>query len=105
MATKREWHCGWIPRTEWVEPCALPPTLGNAHGSVSLVVEGLPQVCPGYLARLPAVVEASKGHAAMRHGELSTVFPDLPNAVVEGALEVESSFSAFSSAQLKAVKR
>jgi hypothetical protein len=80
--------------------------MGNAYHSVPLTIKLSPSesvvVCPGYLARLPGVVDASKAHAAMKHGELSTVFPDPANSVVEGALEVADSFSLHHSAMLRA---
>jgi hypothetical protein len=82
--------------------------LGNAYHTVPLTIKlsktESVQVCPGYLVRLPAVVEAAKAHAAFRVGELSTVFPNPGNAVVEGALEVGASFSAYDSAMIRAAR-
>jgi hypothetical protein len=53
---------------------------------------------------MQAVVDASRAHAAMKFGELSTVYPDPANSVVEGALEIAASFGAYEVAMVRAAR-
>jgi hypothetical protein len=102
VATKRQQHCGYLPREEWAEPCCLPPRFatGAPPTEIRLSATEAVTICPGYLVRLPAVVEAAQGYLALTYGELSTVFPRPSHAVVEGALEVGAARTRHEAAEL-----
>jgi hypothetical protein len=84
-------HCGFLPQETW-RPCELPPVMGARGHEVDLHELG---VCPGWLTRQPAVLEATQACAVLRHGELRTFFPDEQNALLEGAMLAQQSFSLY----------
>jgi len=97
-------HCGWLPRedwTPWVKPedRGIPPALGPVRYEAD--------VCPGWLVRQAAVVEASEAHAAFDKGAMEAFYPpDLtPNNVYEGVKAMSRSCNAFHVWQLKEAQR
>lgn len=89
---RREMHCGFLARAVWVgpKPRHIPPMVGGA----SYDTYGA-DVCPGWLVRQPLIEDISKAHRASEKGELATFFPDPPNVIVEGVLELGRAFDAF----------
>lgn len=95
--TRRGLHCGLLPERDWTDG-GMPKSLGTAGYKADVDQRG---PCPGHLGRLPGVIESAQGYAAFKVGELSQVFPDPDQAVVEGVLALQSAFSRYESAQLK----
>lgn len=52
-------------------------------------------ICPGVYVRQPAVAQAAEAQAAFDKGELTTYFPRTPNAILEGAMLMESARGEF----------
>lgn len=97
LETRESWHCGYLPEESW-RPCELPPQLGADGDPVKLHEIG---VCPGYLVRLPAVVECAQAGAALEKGELSTFFPGQQAALLEGAMLSVQAFNLYEIGRVK----
>lgn len=82
--------------SEWSEPCELPRKIGSTKYELN--------VCPGWLVRQPAVIEAAQAYAAFDKGEMSTFFPEPSNALLEGVLVASQSFNAYHCERLKEKK-
>jgi hypothetical protein len=68
---RRRWHCGWLPRAEW---------LGSGwQGQEGMRVGGAldveATVCPGYSTANPRVHDAALAHVWRESGSMSIVFP------------------------------
>lgn len=59
--SKRLWHCGWIPSSQWIDEPMRPFAEVGAT------------VCPGYSTSLPVVIEASRLLSWRRDGELRSL--------------------------------
>jgi hypothetical protein len=121
---RRSWRCGYLDRDEWTEPCMLPRPIAGPHkgrfalGSIDDPIllelpldendpDGPAEVpcCPGYLVGLTTVREAGLAAMALKHGELSTYFPDGENAVLDAASAMLASWNAFEAAETKRAAR
>lgn len=52
-------------------------------------------ICPGFLTRMPAVIEAVQASVALKHGELRTFFPNSEAAILEGAMLAQQAFNLY----------
>lgn len=86
-----------MPSDEWL-PYEGPPVLGSRTSPID--VAELP-CCPGYLARMPSVIECMQATAALQHGELGTLFPNAPAAILDGAIAGIQSMNLYEAEQLK----
>jgi hypothetical protein len=89
---RRSWHCGWMPESEWTQ-CQLPARIGDEVYDL--------EVCPGWLVRQDAVAEGSRAYAAFDKGELSTLFPEPTNALLEATEAASQSFNKYQSYKLR----
>ena len=60
-----------------------------------------PGVCPGFMGRGVAIAQAAEACVSLEKGELSTYYPRKPNAILEGALFMDSARASYSSWRLK----
>jgi len=95
-------HCGWMPREEWAvwrtpQERGLPPAIGPVTYDLD--------VCPGWLVRQPAVVEAAQAHAAYDKGSMETFFPEAASSLLEGVQAMSQSLNRFQSWKLKESRR
>lgn len=77
-------HCGYMDRADWLDPPELPDTIDGSGVPVREL-----GICPGWLVRLPTVIDAFKARMAMDKGELSTFYPNADNAFLENAMDAE----------------
>jgi len=93
-------HCGWIPEEEWEpwrkpEDRAIPTQIGPSPYRLN--------VCPGWVVRQPAVVEAAQAYGPYEKGAMAAYYPPdvTANNVYEGAQAVAHSFNKFQNWKLK----
>lgn len=78
MATRRAWHCGWLPREEWA---------GIAYGGMAKIGDAdLTElaICPGWLVRQPRITEIARAHWALEKGALKAYCPTKDKALLDG---------------------
>jgi hypothetical protein len=89
-----------MDKAEWpasMDP-SLPEFMGPASNPVNVREIG---VCPGYLVRLPAVIECVQARSALEHGALAQYVPGNEAAALDGAMLASSSFNAYEIEQIK----
>jgi hypothetical protein len=99
--TRRCQHCGHLDPSRWAPGPA--PVLAEGL-DLNLDEHGQPVtswVCPGYLARLPAVIEGGHATMAFRSGELSTFYPDPPAPLIDAVSILSSAFNQYEADQIK----
>jgi len=94
-------RCGWLPSEEW-EPWdeknpAVPPIVGDVPYPL--------RVCPGWVVRQPAVVEACQAHASFKQGCFESFHPSAANSLCEAVLVVEQSFNRYEAYRIKERER
>jgi hypothetical protein len=78
-------HCGYIPREQW------PP----GRGEVPVSFAGAPyqsDLCPGWVVRQPAVIEAAQAYAALEAGVLDRFDPLGLRVVTQAAMAAKRAF-------------
>lgn len=78
-------------------PADLPETIGGQPYDLD--------VCPGWVARQPGVVEVMQAYTPFDKGALGVFFPDPPNHLLEGVLAAKQAFSRYESESLKKKNR
>lgn len=99
---RRAWHCGWMAQSEWLEPCELPPMVGESTAMTAVDPAG---PCPGWIVRQPAVLDGARATMALRQSELRTFFPGEQHAVIEAAEAGLQAFNAYEAARLKRTRQ
>lgn len=97
-ATKCGMHCGWIDRSEWTEEMQIGELWGCP---VRLADVG---ICPGWLARQPAVEEAKLATYAFEKGSLAEVFPRQENTVVDAAIIGSTAWKQYEAHEMKRMR-
>ena len=83
---RQSMHCGYLPEESWTPGReGLPPAIGHEPYTLD--------VCPGWLMRQPAVIEAAQGRAALKHGVLTVFHPDPPAVFLEAVRAMDSAFN------------
>jgi hypothetical protein len=100
--TRAAYHCGFMDREDWRgDKPDLPAFIGfpeDPQGRVSL--EGI-EVCPGWIVRQPAIVEAGHSAGALEKGQLGLYYPKAENVILEAAMEFVAAQNNFESAQMR----
>lgn len=111
-------HCGWMPESEWLDvrpgsPDGVPKTIGQTGDSPGIDWQSVnesegtryPNVCPGWAARQPLVVEACQAFKAFDKGALDSFFPDIHNVLAEAILELARTFDEYSRQEMAAMNQ
>lgn len=88
--TRSMMHCGLMPRDQWTPEMdreAVPAYFGGQPYNAN--------ICPGWLVRQPAVIEASQAYSAYEKGALAIYDPDGMNVVLEAAMALDRSLNLF----------
>ena len=112
-------HCGWIPRSEWrdarpgdgnprppeyigagIDSAGVPWTVTNKSTG-----ERFPDVCPGWAARQPLIVEACQAYKAFDKCALNAAFPDIDNVLIEAILELSRAFDEYQRQEMAASRK
>jgi hypothetical protein len=88
-AKRLQMRCGFLPREEW--PAGSEKRLPTAFASGALPYTS--DVCPGWLVRQPAVIEAAQAYAALEAGILDRFDPTGLRVVTQAALEAKRAFN------------
>lgn len=73
-ALRATYHCGYMEKKQWTA-IDLPKSFDGEVYNLD--------VCPGWVVRQPAVVEAATAYDAYEHGEFTNFYPNTPNSLVE----------------------
>lgn len=121
-AERREMHCGFVPRSEWVplewfSDAATWPR-GGRVGVSRLLPAGVeyatrdpdscvvtPDVCPGFVAQGEFIGEVVRVWEAFEKGALESLFPMLGNREAEGAMELARASNAYQAQRQEGVSR
>lgn len=91
-------HCGFLPRSRWAPGRkGLPRALGPDPYTA--------EVCPGWLVRQPAVVEAAKLWEANEAGMLERMNPDNLHVVNEAVIRLRRAFGLYQVERQRAMQR
>lgn len=98
-------HCGWMERSEWLDGRPVVPKFVGAtleHPGVewrtvdATTGESFPDVCPGWAARQPLIVEACQAYKAFDKGAMAALFPDISHVLAEAVMELSRAFDEYS---------
>lgn len=101
---RRSYHCGYMEPEEWTE-LRLPVTRETERvlfydpAGNRLPDEDI--VCPGWLVRLPEVLEGAHAYSVRKDGAIEQYYPNLENAVLEAADVVALAVSEYEAEQLR----
>lgn len=89
---RANFRCAYVPALERTGRALVPPDYPYED----------PDVCGGYLANLPAVIETARACSWRRDGELSMFYPDGITEMVKLAIDIMSSeFKAVEQHQIR----
>lgn len=100
VEARRTLGCGWLADRTGAD---LPPMLDPDYPASSAPKEL--RLCPGYLVRLPGVVDAAAAAEAAEAGLFAAAYPDPDQVEVEGAILVRRAHNAYQAAKAKERKR
>ncbi len=86
-------YCGWLGKDLWPKEPQQPLLVGQVQYDAPM--------CPGWVVRQPAVVEAAQAYSARKDGCLGDYFPEPSNALLEAVDVTAMSFNSYESAKLK----
>lgn len=110
VESRKYMHCGWMDSREWLDAkpgeqrMGVPSFVGaDADGpgaewkvTDKATGERFPDVCPGWAARQPLVVEACQAYKAFDKGAMGAFFPDISHALAEAVMELSRAFDEYS---------
>jgi hypothetical protein len=88
--TRKAWACAWVDVSDRAKVANVPPAYPQEYD--------LPDICPGYLASLPQVIEAARASSWRREGALAQYYDGPITDIAKIAID-------FISAEFKAVEQ
>lgn len=102
-------HCGYLDEREWLTAkpgdgnATVPHFVGQTNERPGAIWQTYdaetdsrwPDVCPGWVARQPLIVDICRAHQAFEKGALEALEPDIANTVAEGVQELARAFAEY----------